>query len=119
MTKPISATQDYKKEDLVTSLKEAKTRVEATLDTYEQDLTNWRASSVEKFTKQVSGYNPDKSTYFPTSGFEPPHKPRLCESFQVRELNRTIARIGLVDGDTIKLRADDPIWQWIGMGECE
>lgn len=110
--------QEYSKEDLIQALKDALARRAEAIDTFEKDLARWREESPAKFAAAVEAYDPEKKyVHFPD--FDPPKRSEACADWRIKDLNREIARIGLVAGDVIKLRQDDSIFGYIGEGACE
>lgn len=119
-TSTSKAFSSYNKEELIASLKEARARVTAMVITFDQAMAKWREEAPVKFSKAVKEYDPTKNQYWGGRyDFEPPKREAICADWRVKGLDKTIARIGLIDGPVVKLRADDEIWQWIGMGPCE
>ena len=119
-TKPGTLYLVYSKEELITALKDTKTRIEETILSYEEKVAKWKEEAPVKFAEWVNNYDPTSSKHWnpSMSGFEPPKLSNACSDYRVQNLNRYIARIGLVSEDTVKLRNDDDIWTYIGLGEC-
>lgn len=119
-TKPGTLYLVYSKEELITALKDTKVRIEETILSYEEQVAKWRLEAPEKFAQWVASYDPSSSRHWDPnmSGFGPPRLSNACSDYRVQALNRYIARIGLVAEDTVKLRNDDDIWTYIGLGEC-
>ena len=120
-TRASTVLTDYKKEELITALKDALKRREAMIGTFEENLAKWRKNSVKEFTEWVKSYDPEISKHYGHNldKFAPPRLEQACQDFRIKGLHTLIARIGLVSGDVIRLRADDVIWSYIGEGACE
>ena len=111
---------EYNKWELITVLKDAKARIDETILSHEEAFAKWKIEAPDKFANFVEDMNIDNIRWTDTrlSDFAPPRKSQACSDYRIQNLNREIARVGLVQGDTIRLRADDNIWTYIGLGEC-
>ncbi len=111
----VKGSAKYAKAEVLHQLHEAKQRVEETIITHEQAMTNWRAEAPIKFAEMVKNY-PEQNFYI--HGLEPPRLNAACNDYRVQALNKIIARVVVMDGDVITLRGDDPIWDYVGLAAC-
>lgn len=100
---------DYSKEELITSLKDAKSRIEEAILSHEEAFAKWKEEAPTRFAEYVAGVEIDKIGYVHIDSFKPPLLKDICKDWRVQSLNKAIARIGLINGDVVRLRADDDI----------
>lgn len=106
---------DYNKEELVKALKDVKSRIEETILGFDDQVAKWKKEAPGKFASDVENWRPGD---FFRGHTDPPKLSSMCADYRIQNLNQAIARIGLMDGDVVKLHREDPIWQFIGLGEC-
>lgn len=111
----------YKKEDLLLSLRDALSRIEATIKTHEEQFKEWQNTVVAKFAKLVEECTPATTEYFPTrynNNFMPPVLTNACADYRIQRIRKQITRIALLAEDTVLLFDDDDLFNDIQLAQC-
>lgn len=119
-SRPSTTHQKYLKADIVAGLKDAVAAVERAYKTYEEQVAEWRKIAVANFSHMVETWEP--GNYFNWDAQHPPKRSRLCEDWRIQSITQTLVRIEAMtpeDDGSIRLRADDKVFEQIAIAACE
>lgn len=112
----------YTKEELLKNLKDAESRIEATIKTHEEQFAFWKLTIKDKLAALIDTIQPNTIEGYWSSwrfnDLKPPVRSNVCSDHRIQRIKRQITRIGMLAEEVVWLYDDDEIFNDIQLAQC-